>query len=219
MLALAALPGALFLADTQPARGQATAIPVIQMQHVELRRALANLARQAGGNIILDPKLSEPSVGADSKRVPESLVTIRWENLTAEQALARLLAEHGLHAVESPVTSVTRITFTNQTATAVDKTWVAGGTNAAIPLIQMESMPLDKALANLVAHAQLQVVIDPKLSHPPSAPGRPPAQPPMVSIRWEKLTARQAIGALCENYGLEMVKDDATGGIRITPRP
>jgi len=215
----AAFLGMVLFAANPPAHGQGSTIPIIQMQSVQLKMAIQNLARQAGGNCILDPKLSEPIVGTDGKQIPETLITIRWENLTAEQALARLLAEHGLHAVKSPVTKVTRITFTNQTMTAVDKAWVTDGTNAVIPLVQMYSAPLDKAIANIASHAQLQVALDPRFSAPQFTPGRPPTQLPMVSFRWEKLTARQAIGALCENYGLEMAKDEITGGIRITPRP
>lgn len=218
ILVLVGFPGVFSTVRAQPAPSQNPPIPVIQMQTVQLRMAIANLARQAGHNYILDPKLSEPAVAPDGKPAPESLVSIRWENLTAEQALTRLLGEHGLHAIESPVSSVTRITFTNQPTNFADKAWVASGTNTVIPRIQMEDAPLDMALTQLAKEARLDVVLDSKLSNPAFVPGKPFAPQPTVSMRWQNLTARQAIAALCENYNLVLVKDAATGGVRIAPK-
>lgn len=218
ILALAGLPGAFSIASGQPARDQDPTIPVIEMQTVQLTMAIANLARQAGLNYILDPKLTDPAHGPDGKNVPPLSVSFRWENLTAKQALTRLLGEHGLCAVESSISSVTRITFTNQIANVVDKAWVISGTNTVIPLIQMQDASLDTALTHIVKKAQLDVVLDSKLSNPSFVPGKPFVPRPTVSIRWENVTARQAIAALCENYGLVMTKDAATGTVRISAK-
>lgn len=215
MLALATVPGSSPTASGQAGGDKDPVIPIIQMQTVSLDSAIENLGRQAGLNYILDPKVARPSYGSDGKFVPPPSVTFHWENLTAKQALTRLLGEHGLHAVESPVSSVTRICSTNQTATAVAKAWVTSGTNAIIPLISMQALPLDVAIANLAAGAQLSVVLDPKLTQPAFTPGKPFVSPPTVSFRWEKLTARQAIAALCENYDLRLVPNAPDGSTRI----
>jgi len=218
ILTLGMLSGSFSIVIGQPAGPGASAIPVIQMQDVPLNMAIANLARQASLNYILDPKLTDPPHGPDGKYVPPPSVSVWWENLTAKAALARLLGEHGLQAIESPVSSVTRITFTNQVANTVDKAWVAADTNAAIPLIQMQDMPLDKALPHLAKAAQLNVVLDPSLSNPSLVAGKQPTRTPMVFVRWEKLTARQAIAALCENYDLLLAVNPTTGEIRISPK-
>jgi hypothetical protein len=44
------------------------------------------------------------------------------------------------------------------------------------------------------------------------------ANTPSVSGRWNKVTARQAIVALCVNYDMMIVKDAAGGGVTIKPR-
>ena len=188
------------------------------MQTVQLTTAIENLGRQAGLNYILDPKLAGPTLGPDGKYVPPTTVSFRWEDLTAKQALTRLFGEHGLRAIESPVSFVTRITFTNQPENFADKAWVTGGTNAAIPLIQMQDAPLDMVLTQLAEKAQVTLVLDSKLSNPSFVPGKPRIPKPMVSMRWQNLTARQAIAALCENFDLRLVKDTATGEVRIAPK-
>ena len=209
--AVAAVLGAISIASGQR-------IPVIEYRDVPLPTAIENLGRQAGLNFIFDPNVPGVSPGVDGKLVPAPLVTIRWENMTAEQALTALLKEHNLFLVESPVSSVSRISVTNHLAKCVDADWVRSGTNHVVPLIQMVDAPLGVALTHLVEKGKLNVEIDSKLSSPSFVPGKPIVPPPTVSFRWEKLTLRQAIAALCENYDLVMVKDAATAAIRISPK-
>lgn len=78
--------------------------------------------------------------------------------------------------------------------------------------MSMDSVPLGEALKSLIKQGQLNVVLDPKIS------GVPMANTPSVSGRWNKVTARQAIVALCVNYDLMIVKDAAGGGVTIKPR-
>src|SRR5207245_1698713 len=78
----------------QAARSQDTnhskaTIPVIQMDDVPLRDAIKNLARATDQNFILDPRLSGPWDGPDGRVGREPTVTVRWENLSAGQALDR----------------------------------------------------------------------------------------------------------------------------------
>lgn len=216
-VALALFLGSFVITAGQPVHGQDQAIPIIQMQSVQLATAIENLGRQAGLNYILDPKLAGPTLGPDGKYVPPTSVTFRWENLTAKEALTRLLGEHELRAIESPVSSVTRIAFTNQPTRIADGTWVASGTNATIPLIQMEDAPLDRALTQLAEKAQLTLVLNPRLSSPSFVPGKPPTPKPTVSMRWQNLTARQAIAALCENFDLTITRDTKSGATHISP--
>src|ERR1017187_10417037 len=61
--------------------------PLIVMDDVPLTDAIRNLARQAGLNYQLDPKIVYGQIGADGKLTVQPSVSIRWENITAEQAL------------------------------------------------------------------------------------------------------------------------------------
>jgi hypothetical protein len=70
-------------------------IPLVEMEKVPLTDALRQLARQAHLNILLDSRLSQ----APFDRMT---VSIRWENVTAREALAALLDNHGLVLVDSP---------------------------------------------------------------------------------------------------------------------
>lgn len=70
-------------------------IPLIQMDNVPLTDALRQMARKARLNVVLDPRLSE----APYKNMT---VSIRWENVTAREALLALLDNYGLMLIESP---------------------------------------------------------------------------------------------------------------------
>lgn len=84
-------------------------IPLIVMDDVPLTDAIKNLARQAGLNYMLDPKVSFGQVGPDGRPVPQPTVSIRWENVTAQQALAALLGNYSLQLVEDPKSKIARI--------------------------------------------------------------------------------------------------------------
>src|SRR5882762_5453725 len=98
-------------AATTPAPLQpGTVIPLIQFQDVPLTTAIENLARQASINYILDPKVGygQPDEKGAVKVQPN--ISIRWENLSAEQALTALLNNYGLQMVEDPKTKIARVT-------------------------------------------------------------------------------------------------------------
>ncbi len=87
-----------------------TVIPLIVMDDVPLTDAIRNLARQAGINHQLDPKTGLGQPGPDGKMTPQPNVTIRWENITAEQALNALLNNHDLQLVEDTKSKIARVT-------------------------------------------------------------------------------------------------------------
>ena len=210
-------------ATTQVARCQDNphtreVIPMIQMDHVPLKDAIRNLARQTGRNYILDPALSSSWVGPDGKPGPEPSVTERWENLSAEDVLGRLLKEHGLAMVDNPATSIARIAFTNQAITPLPPGAVGGSTNPVIPLIVMDDVPLDDAIKNLASQAHLSLPLDASLPSPSPQPENRASFPPTVSVRWTNVTARQALTALLDNYNLVLVEDSAAGSPRIVAK-
>lgn len=107
--ALAATNGPALAATNGPAQ-RGMVIPLIIMDEVPLTDAIGNLARQAGLNYLMDPKVGYGQPGADGKLAPQPSVTLRWENITAEQALLALLNNHNLQLVEDAKSRIARIT-------------------------------------------------------------------------------------------------------------
>jgi type II secretory pathway component GspD/PulD (secretin) len=109
----AAAPDAAKPADAPQAN---TIIPLIVMDDVPLTDAIRNLARQANINFVLDPKIPYGQVGPDGKVMPQPSVTIRWEGISAEQALTALLNNYSLQLVEDPKSKIARITVKDPAA-------------------------------------------------------------------------------------------------------
>jgi tRNA A-37 threonylcarbamoyl transferase component Bud32 len=84
-------------------------IPVIQLQDVPLPATIDHFARQIQLNYVIEPALL-----AELERAPT--VSIRWEKLTARQALTAILDSRDLQLIENPPTGVARIV--RQTADA-----------------------------------------------------------------------------------------------------
>jgi len=108
-------PGA---ATTSSAAQPGTVIPLIVMDDVPLIDAVRNLARQAGINYMLDPKIGFGQAGPDGKTTAQPSVSIRWENITAEQALTAMLNNYALQLVEDPKSKIARITTKDPAAPA-----------------------------------------------------------------------------------------------------
>lgn len=84
--------------------------------------------------------------------------------------------------------------------------FVSAATSAAppskdevIPLIEMENVPLTDAIRKIAGQARLNILLDPRLL-------APPFDRVTVSIRWQDVTAREALTALLDNHGLVLVE-------------
>jgi type II secretory pathway component GspD/PulD (secretin) len=87
------------------------------MDDVPLTDAIRNLARQARLNYMLDPKIGFGQPGPDGKTpVPQPVVSIRWENITAEQALNALLNNYSLQIVEDAKSKIARVSVRDPAA-------------------------------------------------------------------------------------------------------
>ncbi len=91
-------------------------IPLIVMDDVPLTDAIRNLARQAGINYMLDPKIGFGQAGPDGKPTAQPNVSIRWENITADQALNALLNNYSLQLTEDPKSKIARVTVKDPSA-------------------------------------------------------------------------------------------------------
>ncbi|MCX6928719.1 MAG: hypothetical protein NT154_36725 [Verrucomicrobia bacterium] len=126
-----------------------TLIPLIVMDEVPLTDAIRNLARQADINYQIDPKIGFGQVGPDGKRGAQPIVSIRWEYITAEQALNALLNNYSLQLVEDPKYKIASIKLKDP---------------AALPPLTTKIVQLKYASpSNIVASVQA-VFVDPKRS-------------------------------------------------------
>jgi len=104
-------------APTAGAAGDASAIiPLIAIDDLPLTDAIKNLARQAGLNYMIDPKVGFGVPGPDGKITPQPNVSLRWEKVTAQQALEALLGNYSLQLVEDPKTRISRVTLKDPAA-------------------------------------------------------------------------------------------------------
>ena len=99
-----------------PVAAASTSIPLIQFSDVPITTAIENLARQAGINYMLDPKIGygQPDPGGQIKVEPQ--LSIRWENISAENALLALLDNYGLQLNRDKNTTIDRITMKDPAA-------------------------------------------------------------------------------------------------------
>ncbi len=186
-------------------------IPLIRMVDVPLADAIKTLACQSHLNYILDPHVPGSDFGP-GRLAPKLLVTANWTNVTAQAALTELLKEHSLTMVTNPATTVMRIAPANLSVKPVPTSQVGTNTSDIIPLLVMDSVSLTEAVTKVASAASLAVSLDPKLSATDfDAQGT-------VSFRWERITARQALAALLDNYDLVMIEDAAKSATRITQK-
>ena len=83
-------------------------VPLIVIDDVPLTDAIRNLARQAGLNLMFDPRVT--AVGADGRQTNQHNVSIRFENVTAQQALDAVLDNYGLKLVKEERSPISRVT-------------------------------------------------------------------------------------------------------------
>ncbi len=76
-----------------------------------------------------------------------------------------------------------------------------------VPLIVIDEVPLTDAIRNLARQSNLNFQFDPRVTA---------SNQPTVSIRFENVTAQEALGAVLENYNLQLVRDPRTKIARIT---
>ncbi len=182
-------------------------IPLIQFDNCPLLAAIENLAREAEFNITIDPQIA-----AAGSPTSASLLTGRWENLTAKEALDRILKARGLFLVANPQTGVNKVTATNSPPRVFAKDFVESSKDV-IPLIRMDYAPLEVAMADLGAKAGMTFQLNPKLSDP----SKPSTGRISVSVRFSNLTASQAVAAICDQHNLEITKSDKTGVWAVSP--
>ena len=89
----------------------------IRFQDIPITSVIENLARQAGINYLLDPKIGYGQVDpATGQTKAEPSLSLRWENITPEQALVAVLDNYGLQLVTDPKTKIAKVTIKDPAA-------------------------------------------------------------------------------------------------------
>ena len=189
-----------------------SATPMIQMENVPLSEAIKNVARQMGLNYIIHPSL----LTTGGFMITNPPITVRWSNVTANEALQRLLKEHGLAIVTNSATTVARVVPSGVSIKELTASAVRTDTNGIIPVLSIED-PLSEAIKTIASRAQIEVTFAPETSRVFESADVFRRQV-AVSFRWENITARQALVALLDNYQLVMVEDAKNSSVRIALR-
>ena len=149
MPSAAAVPSAA--ADAVVGSASSQEAGTINIPEAPLTDVVSTLARQANINFQFDPKVTG-GVGPDGKPMPQPIVSIRWENVTALQALEALLNNHNLVLVQDQKTKIARITSKDPAApeplvTRVIQLKYASTTNM-VTIIQPTLSPRGKVLGD-----------------------------------------------------------------------
>jgi len=118
-------------------------------------------------------------------------------------------------AATTPGTAATAADTANNTSTTPAQPAGAEAAPEVVPLIVIEDVPLTDAIRNLARQSNLNFQFDPRLTG--GTDGKATNQP-NVSIRFENVTAQEALNAVLENYNLMLIKDPKSKIARITVR-
>jgi type IV pilus assembly protein PilQ len=156
------------------------------------------------------PAMSAPASAAAANVETAPVVTTNAETTTA--------ASIGANTNEPAMTTTNMVSAstggTNETAAA------GAETNAPVNVlpIQFQDVPITTAIENLARLANINYLLDPKIGYgQPDQNGQIKAEP-TISVRWENVSARQALLAVLDNYNLQLVEDTKTKIARITIR-
>ena len=94
----------------------AAEVNTIRFQDIPITSVIENLARQAGINYLMDPKIGYGQPDQNGTIKPEPSLSLRWENITPEQALLAVLDNYGLQLIVDPKTKIAKITIKDPTA-------------------------------------------------------------------------------------------------------
>jgi type IV pilus assembly protein PilQ len=165
------------------------------------------------------PAMSEPAPAAATNVETAPVVTTNAETTTAASVAANTNETAGVTGSNEPAMTTTNkesASTGGNNATAA----VGAETNAPVNVlpIQFQDVPITTAIENLARLANINYLLDPKIGYgQPDQNGQIKAEP-TISVRWENVSARQALLAVLDNYNLQLVEDTKTKISRITIR-
>src|SRR6266496_4353631 len=88
-------------------------LPLVQFEDAPLVDVIKTLARQASLNVVFDPRVTAPTPEGKPTQPP---VSIRLENVTAENVLEAVLNNNNLRLEKDPKTKISRVTIKDPAA-------------------------------------------------------------------------------------------------------
>ncbi len=161
-------------------------------------------------NFVLDPRIPGSTFGPGN-RVPSPHVTF-YSDKPPIQALLVLLETNNLVMVTNPATTVLRIAPANLGIKPVSTNQVGPDLDGVRDEVRVFGLPLNEAILTVAEGARLTVSFEPGLF---SSGGDLDGT---LFFCWHKLTCRQALAALLDNYDLTMVEETATSSARIVSK-
>jgi len=173
--------------------GNGEILPMVAFDAVPLPDVIRELGRQAGLKIQIDKRLLNA--------VPP-LITEKWKNVTARQALTALLDNWGWVLVMDDRTKAVIVTDKAALITEIDHPHQEtasltneGGNYEVLEVIDFRVTPLPDAIRTLALKANLNIQFDPQFLS---------ATSPLITENWKNLTAKQALIVLLDKYGWEL---------------
>ena len=216
--------------DTAPAGPEV--VPLISFDpQFPVLEAVTNLAQQAGIAYSLAPEVVAEN-GSPSGVLTQAVGTVRYENVTARQALESLLTEKGLVIGTRPGSRAAVLGTRDSNLVPLepeggDLTNMDSDDAGALETIfdPNKEVPLITAIQMLARLAQLNVLIDPRVKTGgirqigTNIVELPPVATNTVSLStYGGVSARQTLEAVLGNYGLQLVSDSKTGFHQVTFR-
>lgn len=188
-------------------------VPLIVIDEVPLADAIRNMARQAELNFILDPRVPGSDLGP-GHLVQQPHVSVSLTNISLGDAMQTMLGKYRLVLVTNPATSVARIARRQDLVKPVPATQVGSSKNAPIPTLNFDGVPLVEAIKTIGNAGGVNIFFDRKFAQSPY--GRHDS---FIYVRWQKITPRQALAALVDNYDLTMLEDTNLHTALISTQP
>ncbi|MGZ8898658.1 MAG: type II secretion system protein GspD [Limisphaerales bacterium] len=193
--------------------------------------AVTNLAQQAGISYSLAPEILSQD-GSAAGVLTQAVGTVRYENVTARQALESLLTEKGLVLGTRPGSRAVVLGTRDSNLVALepeggDLSNMAQNDAAALETIfdPNKEVPLITAIQMLARVAEMNIMIDPRIKTGgirqigTNIVELPPVATNTVSLStYGGVSARQTLEALLGNFGLMLVSDTKTGFHQVTFR-
>ena len=172
----------------------------------------------AATNASVVPATNEPVVAAPAVTNQAETAPATVTNVAATANPAPEPAPADTNQPAAPLTNPAPV-VAPVAAPVVETNAPANVTNSnIIPLIQFVDVPLTAAIENLARQADLNYILDPKIGYGQPGPDGKPIAQPSISIRWENLTAEQALYAILNNYDLQLIQDSKTKIARVAPK-
>ena len=208
-------------------------VPLISFDaEFPVAEAVTNLAQQAGIAYTLAPEVLSKS-GVVSGVLTQAVGTVRYENVTARQALETLLSEKGLVLGTRPGSRAAILGTRDSNLLPLEP---EGGDLANMPATSEQAaletifdpnkeVPLITAIQMLARLAEMNVLIDPRIKTGgirqigTNVVELAPVATNTVSLStYGGVSARQTLEAVLGNYGLMLVTDSKTGFHQVTFR-